>query len=189
MALTMIGRFDRFSSRHTAPWKVGEAALRRYRLRGFVVFDGAMRWSRQDLRRRSARLGTAKQTFGAVLLAAVFAAGCTTVTLESPVETKRDLAKTRALERWELLIKADRSAAYEYLSKGSKRVITRSDFVNRMSKTTFRTAKVEGVECQQELCKVTVRFTYDHPMMKGVGNTAQEDWIIEDGQLWYVWSI
>ena len=124
---------------------------------------------------------------GAVLVVAVLA-GCATVTRDSSDEDKRKAAAERAAARWGLLIRDDPGAAYdEYMSKGSRQIIPRADFVDRMRVTQVRTATVGDVECAADSCKVSVGITYDHRLMKGVPNTLRENWVIEDGQVWYVW--
>ena len=127
--------------------------------------------------------------FAGVLVVAVgLVAGCAGgITKSSPDDVKRTAATERSQARWALIINKEPARAYEYLSKASRQVITRPDFVDRVSRTVFRSAEVEKVECAEDLCKVNVRYTYDHPQMKGVGNTLQETWILEDGVYVYVW--
>lgn len=120
-------------------------------------------------------------------LAAVLAGCAGGLTKGSPVEAKKAAATERSQARWTLIIDKEPARAYEYLSKASRQVISRPDFVDRLSRTVFRSAKVESVVCSEDLCKVTVRYTYDHPQIKGVGNVLQESWILEDGVFVYVW--
>lgn len=121
-----------------------------------------------------------------VLLGAL--AGCAgLLTKDSPAEVKEQAARERSQARWALIVGKETGRAYDYLSKASRQVISRTDFVDRVSRTTFRSATVEKVDCSAELCRVNVRYTYDHPMMKGVANTLQETWILEDGVYVYVW--
>jgi hypothetical protein len=128
------------------------------------------------------------RVMGAVLVVAVLA-GCATITGSSSDEDKRKAVTERAAARWALIIRGQPGVAYdEYMSKGSRQVVSRGDFVDRMKATTFRSAVVEGVECAADLCRAGVRITYDHSLMKGVGNTLRENWVIDDGQVWYVWS-
>jgi hypothetical protein len=115
-------------------------------------------------------------------------AGCAGgLTKDSPVDAKTAAATERSQARWALIIDKDEARAYEYLSGASKQVISRQDFVDRLSRTVFRSASVQKVDCTDEVCKVTVRYTYDHPQMKGVGNLLLETWILEDGKYSYVW--
>ena len=137
---------------------------------------------------RGAKVGTLAQVVGAVLVGLVLAGCAAGLTRDSPDETKREMARARAQARWDLVIKGDLAGAYEYLSRSSKQMASRQQYVERLSKTEWRTASVETVECQGEACKVSVRFTYDHPMMKGVSNTARETWVIAEGQIWLVSS-
>jgi hypothetical protein len=133
-------------------------------------------WSRKAVR-----------VLGAVLVVAVLAACAAAVTKETPIQTKQELVKARAQERWDLVVKGNQAAAYEYLSKGSKQAITRAAYVDTVSRTNFRAAKVDSAECQEEACRVTVSFAYDYKLLKGMPSFAREDWIVEDGQFWYVW--
>jgi hypothetical protein len=122
--------------------------------------------------------------------AALLFAGCAAVvTKDSPAEAKREAVRERALARWELIIKGQADKAYDYFSSASRQVISREDFAARMSKTAFRTATVEKVECSEESCRAWVRITYDHPMMKGVFQTMQESWLLENRNAWFVWSV
>ena len=126
---------------------------------------------------------------GGVVLVVAFVAGCATIAKDSSDEDKRKAVSESVVARWALIIRGDAGAAYdEYMSKGSRQVISRGEFVERMKVTTFRTARAEQVECAVESCKASVQITYDHKLMQGVRNTLHENWIIEDGHVWYVWS-
>jgi len=150
----------------------------------------AMNWRHRRYRRLRGRTVEALAWVAGAVLVAMVAAGCAVgLTRDSSDEAKRETAKARAQARWDLLVSGNIGAAYEFLSKSSKQVVSRQEFVNRSSKFVFRSAAVQNVECEREACKVTVYFTYDHPLKKGVGNTAREDWIIDEGQIWYVWSL
>jgi hypothetical protein len=159
---------------------------------GVPADHGAVAMNRQDREWTLARNTTFEAQLW-VVLALVFVAllaGCaTTLSRDSSEETKAAAAKARAQARWDLIVKGDVAGAYDFLSKSSKQVLSRAEFVSRISKTPFRTAVAEGVGCKQESCQVTVRYTYDHPTVKGVSNTVREDWILEEGNFWYVWSI
>jgi hypothetical protein len=136
--------------------------------------------------RRAVRGGWASVVLAGALAAVL--AGCAGgLTKGSSVEEKSAAVTERSQARWNLIIEREPARAYDYFSKASRQVISRQDFVDRVSRTLFRSAKVEKVDCSAELCKVTVRYTYDHPQIKGVGNVLQETWILEDGVFAYVW--
>jgi hypothetical protein len=124
-----------------------------------------------------------------VIAVALGLGACATLGRNSSDEEKRKAVTDAALARWALIVKGESGQAYdEFMSKGSRQVISRGEFVERMRITAFRTAAVEKTECGAESCQASVRITYDHKLMRGVGNTLRENWIIEDGKVWYVWS-
>lgn len=128
------------------------------------------------------------RVLGAVAVVLCLAA-CATIGRNSSDEEKRRAVTDAALARWAMIVKGEPGQAYdEFMSKGSRQVISRGEFVERMRITAFRTAAVEKTECGAESCQASVRITYDHKLMRGVGNTLLENWIIEDGKVWYVWS-
>jgi hypothetical protein len=57
-----------------------------------------------------------------------------------------------------------------------------------MSRFQYRGAKADKVECEGEVCKVSLTLTYDFPPMRmtNVATLLQESWIIERGQAWLV---
>ena len=125
---------------------------------------------------------------GVALMAALLTS-CASLTKNSSDEDKRKAVTASAAERWQLIIKGDSGVAYDaFMSTGSRQVISRNEFMERMRVTQFRTAAVQGVECAVESCKTDVRITYDHKLMKGVGITLHETWIIEDGRVRFVWQ-
>ena len=151
-----------------------------------VIGEGAIRMT--CFRWHGNPLAGFSRRVGAVLLIALVA-GCATVTPSSSDEDKRKVVSERANARWALILRGEADVAYDqFMSKGSRQVISRNEFVGRMQITAFRKAAVEAVECAGESCKVSVGIVYDHPLMKGVTNTLRELWVIDDGQLWFVWS-
>jgi len=124
-----------------------------------------------------------------VALAVLVLAGCAElVTKDSPPEAKREAVRERALARWDLIIKGQPDKAYDYLSRGSQQVISRDEFAARMKVTAFRTADVQKTECSESSCRAWVHITYDFKIWKAVDLTMQENWLIENGNVWYVWT-
>ncbi len=101
-------------------------------------------------------------------------------------ETKEEMVVRRSKEFWDARIAGDKKKAYEYLSSGSKAVLSLEEFIIRSSNVAFRAFKEEKVECAEEVCYVQGILTYDHPKMKGIDTFSKDDWIIEDGVPGYV---
>jgi hypothetical protein len=146
---------------------------------------GPIAWRGFCLKPKDAWVRSVRWVGGSLCLGLVACAPL--VANDSPVEVKREAVRERATARWDLIIDGRAVVAYDYLSKASQQVIARDGFAARMSKTAFRTAVVQTVECSPETCQASIRITYDHPMMKGVGLTVLESWIIEGGKYFYVW--
>jgi len=123
---------------------------------------------------------------------AAVAAGCATtggrLAPDSPAAVKQEAVGKRAEERWQAVIRGDYQAAYEYFSAASREVISAGGFAARMSKFAYRSAKVDKVECEREVCTVGLTLTYDFPPMRmtNVPTPVWESWIIERGQAWLV---
>ncbi len=105
---------------------------------------------------------------------------------DTPAETKRAALLERAEARGLALVKGDLDAAYEFLSEGSKAVISRDNFKRRMSLVPFRAYRIDSASCEAATCTVRSKLTYDHRTMKGVTTPITETWIIERGQTYFV---
>jgi hypothetical protein len=112
--------------------------------------------------------------------------GCATLSADSPPEAKQKVVAERAQARWELLIKGDVEGAYQYLSKGSKAGTSAAVYKMKIVPGMWRSAKVDKVECEAEICKVEMIITYDAGRMKGIQTPVPETWIIENGTAGYV---
>ena len=124
----------------------------------------------------------------AVALALGLSACATTgsITAQSPEEAKRAQLLERAEAGGLALVRGDLDAAYEYLSVGSKAVISKDNFKQRMSMVPFRAYRIDEAGCEGETCKVKSKLTYDHRTMKGVTTPMTEVWVIEHGKVFYV---
>ena len=120
------------------------------------------------------------------------AAGCATtgggLGKDTAPEVKRAAVTERVNARWTAMIKGDLDAAYAYLSPASREVVSLAAFKARTRSGGFREAKIDSVECEAELCKVKLTLTYDHRVMKGVTTPLTETWVVDQGQIWYVWQ-
>mgnify|MGYP001070903900 CR=1 FL=1 len=108
------------------------------------------------------------------------------ITAESPEEAKRAQLLERAEARGLALVRGDLDAAYEYLSEGSKALISKDTFKKRMSMVPFRAYRIDEAGCEGETCKVKSKLTFDHRLMKSVTTPMTELWVIEHGKVFYV---
>jgi len=116
-------------------------------------------------------------------------AGLGGITKDSSEEAKKAAVTKRAQERWDLIIAGKITPVYEMMSAGSKARMNEEDFRRRARLSGFKEAKVEAVTCEPDLCKVEVRTTLDHRLMKGLPFQVSETWVLEKGEYWYVWPL
>jgi hypothetical protein len=50
----------------------------------------------------------------------------------------------------------------------------------------YRSVKIDDVKCEGEACIVKLSLTYDFKRHKGVTTPLTENWIISQGQAWFV---
>jgi hypothetical protein len=139
-----------------------------------------------------ARFGRVALPWGVAVMAGLMLTACATtggVTTESPLELKKAAVTERAKARWQAVIDGDVAKAYGFLSPGSKAVTSLESYKARARLTGFRSADIESVACETEACKVQVRVTLDHRLMKGIPASLEETWVLENGYYWYVWRL
>ena len=103
-------------------------------------------------------------------------------------EARRSAITERVNARWTALIKGDLDAAYLFLSPASRQVVSLAEFKTKSKGRAFREARVDGVDCEADVCKVQLSVTYDHRLMKGITTPLSESWVVDQGQAWYVWQ-
>ena len=139
-----------------------------------------------------ARFGQGLWFLGVAVSAGVVLAACASlggVTAESPPEVKQAAVTERAKARWQAIIDGDAAKDYGFLSPGSKAVTSFENYKARARLTGFRAADIESVACETEACKVRIRVVLDHRLMQGLSVPAEETWVLENGQYWYVWRL
>jgi hypothetical protein len=95
----------------------------------------------------------------------------------------------RADERWQLLIAGKVAEAYEYLSPGSRSLMSREQYQGSIKPGLWRAAKVDSVECKEDQCRAQIRlkYFYKRPSIAYEGERLlEENWIKEGGSWWYV---
>ena len=95
---------------------------------------------------------------------------------------------SRVGERWDAVIKGDYARAYEYLSPASRASMPIERYQKVARTLQYRAAKINGIDCDAERCRVKLSVTYDHRLMKGVTTPLEETWIFDQGKPWYVYS-
>lgn len=142
-----------------------------------------------DILRKPVSVWRRRGPFSTLLIFVFALAGCAvspTGDVSSP-EARAEALKTKVSARWEALIKGDYDAAYAYLSPASRSETPLDVYRNKMTLVRYRDAKVNAVECEPEVCKVSLTITYDYKKFKGVQTPQEERWVVENGQLWYVY--
>ena len=112
----------------------------------------------------------------------VVLAGCASLAPQAPEATVR----ARAQERWDLLVKGDFEKAYAFLSPGSKQVQGEKDYVARLRRGFWKSAKVETVTCASaDACDVGLSIEYE---FQGRRTTTplREKWVREGSEWWYL---
>lgn len=122
----------------------------------------------------------------AVLLA-VGLAGCAGIVQDTgkqqdPHRQVRELA----LARWDALIAGDLARAYEYLSPGTRDVMSLDLYKKKIRTGGWKKASVDTVSCEQDRCGVTMVIKYDYRNVKSLETRLSEDWLQEGGKWWYV---
>ena len=129
-----------------------------------------------------------------VALAIGLLAGCAGVgglSADAPADVKRDAVAARAKARWDRLIDRDLPGAYEYLSPASRATMPLDLYKAKHKVGMYRSVKVDAVSCEAEKCMVKLSLTYDL-RTKGTKNPVTlttpltEEWIISQGQAWFV---
>ena len=121
-------------------------------------------------------------------------AGCAGVgglSADAPADVKRDAVAARAKARWDRLIDRDLPGAYEYLSPASRATMPLDLYKAKHKVGMYRSVKVDAVNCEADKCMVKLSLTYDL-RAKGTKNPVTlttpltEEWIISQGQAWFV---
>ena len=103
-----------------------------------------------------------------------------------PVKEPAELVAVRAKERWQALIERDLARAYTFLSEGTRLAISLERYKSSIKPGIWRKVEVDAVQCQESVCKVRLSVTYDHERVKGVTTPLSENWLIENGNAWFV---
>ena len=104
-----------------------------------------------------------------------------------------NVLRTRAVERWDLLIAHKAEKAYDYLSPGFRETRKREVYADEMNNRGVRWNKVTygSQECETDTCKVHLFVDYKIDMGGPAGkiptsSPVTETWIKVDGRWYYL---
>ena len=111
------------------------------------------------------------------------------VSKDSPEEVKVAAVTKQVEARWDALIAGDVAKSYSFLSAGSQATTALDLYKAKARLMVGKASMIDKVECDQELCKVSMRVTIDTRRMKGLPLPETETWILEGGEYRYVWLL
>jgi hypothetical protein len=104
---------------------------------------------------------------------------------QAAVERDKQAVTQRSKERWDLLMKGKAEEAYGYFSPATRTTLTLEAFRKRSSVGKWwRSIKLERVDCQPEVCSVTMILDYDLYELKGLKAGIEEKWVKDNGTWW-----
>lgn len=113
---------------------------------------------------------------------AVSVAGCAVIAPKPPEQA----VKERAQARWDALVRGDTKAAYQYMSPGSRSIITPEAFDASIRKGFWKSAVVDKVECgSPQSCDALATIEYEFQGMR-TKTPLRETWIREGSEWWYL---
>lgn len=98
----------------------------------------------------------------------------------------------RAQQRWSLLVDKKAEKAYDYLTPGYRKSMSREDYASLKNNVamTWKAVKVNSSTCEQDTCEVLLTIDYDVAMPGGAGGRMttfaplREKWVRLGGE-WY----
>lgn len=122
-----------------------------------------------------------------LLLLAVGLGGCAGLApdvggQQDPVQQVRE----RATARWNALIAGDLAKAYEYLSPGTRDVMTLDLYKKKTRTGAWNKVNVDTVTCERDRCDVSVLVDYRYRELKSIETRVNEVWLQDGGKWWLV---
>lgn len=138
--------------------------------------------------------------FTVFTLVSMLLSGCGNDTAEKDDSATKNMTSEqrlllRATSRWDALAAGNNGDAYEFLSKGSRSLMTKDYYIKTTSsgRMVWKGGAAESTECMDETtCEVKVVLSYIYygtlSEMNGQEMTTvlRERWILEDGLWWFV---
>ena len=112
----------------------------------------------------------------------VLLAGCAALDPRPPEE----VLKERVQQRWDAMVKSDFRAAYQYLSPGSRAVMTPEGYASSLKAGFWKAATVDRVICEKpDVCDALVTIEYEFRGSR-IKTPLKETWIKEGSSWWFV---
>lgn len=108
--------------------------------------------------------------------------------------TRPEDVNTRAQARWDALTSGDFATAYQYLAPGYRSSVSSVQYQRELltHKVRWTGARVIDSNCSDKTCKVSISLDFEVikpvPGLNKYDGTQKisEDWILADGQWWYL---
>lgn len=114
-------------------------------------------------------------------------AGCGGTAIKpDSVNDRQKAVEKRAQTRWNALIKGDLAAAYEYLSPGTRSMVSLEVYRSKIRPGLWKKASVESVSCEADQCEVVMLVEYSYRDIKAIESQVKELWLLDAGNWWYV---
>jgi hypothetical protein len=108
--------------------------------------------------------------------------GCAALDSRPPGE----VVKERAQLRWDAMVKSDFTAAYQYLSPGSRAVLTPEAYASGLKTGFWKGATVDRVICDRtDVCDAVMTIEYEFRGAR-IKTPLKETWIKEGSSWWFV---
>jgi len=108
--------------------------------------------------------------------------GCAALDARPPEE----VLKERAQARWDAMVNSDFKTAYQYLSPGSRAVLTAEAYAGSLKAGFWKAAAVEKVICAApDVCDAIMSIEYEFRGSR-IKTPLKETWIKEGSSWWFV---
>lgn len=122
-----------------------------------------------------------------VALLVVGLAGCSGIVQKAGGrQDPRQQVRELAVLRWNALLAGDLARAYEYLSPGTRDVMSLDLYKKKIRTGGWKKASVDTVLCEQDRCEVMMVVEYSYRDIKSIETRLSEVWLQEGGKWWYV---
>lgn len=113
--------------------------------------------------------------------------GCVGIGVNSGKDVDaKDIVAKRAQSRWDALMNGDIATAYEYLSPGTRNLMSLEKYKAKIRTGWWKKASVDSVACVQDRCDVSIVLIYSYRDLDSIESRQSEIWLHEDKKWWYV---